>query len=130
MSHLNATIDDIVAGEDVEIPRSIDLSSIADDTLDKAWLTIKENLEDSDDDAIVQKVITTDLSDDGMIDEPGTGDPLTAHLYFLLPSEDTLLLTPDIYYFYDIKGLSSSGAKKVLEGGRIIVSHPVTIADA
>lgn len=130
MSHLTSIISDLVAGEDRELPRSIDLSSISPDTLDKAWLTIKESLDDSDDDAIVQKTITTVLSDDGQIDEPGTGDPLTAHLYFLLPSDDTLLLEADRYYFYDIKGLSSTGAKKVLEGGRIIVSPPVTLASS
>ncbi len=129
MAHLDELILDIVSGEDRELPRTIDMTPIDPDTLSKAWLTVKANEDDADVDAIFQKIITTALSADGQIDDSGSAD-LSAHLYFLIPSADTDLLTPGQYYFYDIKGLSSSGAKKVLEGGRMIANHPITLAQA
>ena len=129
MAHLNELLDDIVRGEDRELPRTVDLTPI-EDTLAKAWFTVKVLPTDDDADAIFQKVITTVVSADGNIDEPGTGDPLTGHLYFLLPSADTLLLEADTYYYYDLKGKSSTGAKKVLEGGRLIVAEQVTQAES
>ena len=122
-------------GEDREVPRSIVLTRIAPDTLSKAWLTVKLHEDDDDADAIFQKEITSVVGADGHITDTGSGDPLTATLYFLIPSIDTLAMAADIYYFYDIKGLSSTGAKKILEPeegieGRIIASHQITQAES
>ncbi len=122
-------------GEDREVPRSIVLTRIAPDTLSTAWLTVKLNADDDDADAVFQKEITGAASVDGQIVDAGSGDPLTASLYFLIPSADTLLMTADIYYFYDIKGKSSTGAKKILEPddgdiGRIIAGQEITQAES
>lgn len=131
MAHLNELIDDLVVGEDRELPRSVDISPI-EDTIAKAWFTVKRYLTDDDVDAIIQKEITAALTADGHIDDIGSLSPIAnAHLYFLIPSTDTLLLEPDIYYYYDVKGKSSSNAaKKVLEAGRLIASAQITQAES
>lgn len=130
MAHLNSLLDDLVVGEDRELPRTVDITPIGD-TLARAWFTVKEDPLDLDADAIFQKEITGTLSADGQIDNTGSGSPLdTAHLYFLLPSADTLLLEPERYYYFDIKGKSTSGAKKVLEGGRLIANKQITQAES
>lgn len=131
MAHLSALIDDIVRGEDRSLPRTVDLTPLDGDSLVMAWFTVKANETDSDADAIFQKEITSAQDANGQIDVTGGGNPIVnAHLNFLIPSASTLLLDAWRYYFYDIKGLSSGGAKKVLEAGRIIAAEQITQAES
>lgn len=130
MAHLRSLIDDLVVGEDREVPRTVDLTPIGE-ALSRAWFTVKSEIDDSDADAVFQKEITSVSSVDGQIDDIGTDSPITeGHLYFLIPSDDTLLLTPEIYYYYDIKAMSASGAKIVLESGRLIAHYQITQDDS
>lgn len=124
-------ISELVRGEDRSLPRTVDLTSIDGDSLSKAWLTVKTSPHDADADAIFQKIITPVLNADGQIDSVGGGSPIqSGHLYFLIPSADTLKLVANVFYFYDIKALSSGSAKKVLETGKIVATEQVTIADS
>ncbi len=126
--HLDETIDDIVCGEEFEVPRTVVVSDILPDTLAKAWFTVKRRIWDTDAVAVFQKTITTSLNGDGQITVIGATD-VDAELYFLLSASDTALLDPNVLYFYDIKCLSSAGAPKVVEGGRLSINAAITQAE-
>jgi hypothetical protein len=132
MSHLDNLITDFVAGTSKQIPRSLDVSDILPDTLAKVIFTVKLNSDDADEDAVIQKVITTDLdTDQGQIDEVGgenSAGIIDAHFFILLSEDDTLELEPNIFYYYDIKVFSSAGAADVPEAGRILALPPITLA--
>ena len=63
MSDLSVAISGFVAGDNLEIRRTI---TGLTDAIATAWLTVKRHSEELDEDAIISKVITTD-------DAPGTG---------------------------------------------------------
>ena len=129
MSHLRETINDFVRGDSYQLPRTVTITDILPETLVKAWFTVKRRIVDSDDDAIIQKTITTVLSVDGQIDEGGTAIA-DGHMYFLLTATDTNAMAALNIYHYDIKVLSSAGDAKVVESGRITSSASVTQASS
>src|SRR5262245_13966407 len=128
MAHLHSLIDELVRGEDREFDLTVmNMDEIGGDSLARAWFTVKSSPNDTDAAAIFQKEITTSLTAAGRIDVPGGGSPIqNAHMFFNIPSSDTLKLEADIYYFYDVKALSSGNAKKVLESGRLIAVEQIT----
>ncbi len=127
MSHFEGVISDFAQGDAFEQPCTVDVTDILPDVLSKAWFTVKRSILDSDVDAIFQKVITAVLSDDGQIDEVGSVTD-EGHLIFLVTAANTNSLAAGVRYYYDIKALSSSGAAKVLEEGRIYCRASVTRA--
>jgi hypothetical protein len=131
MSTYNNIISDIVRGDSVKIPRSVDISGIAPDTLAKAWLTVKVNRDDADLAALIQKTITASATANGQIDVVGDGGAgISAHLYFQLSATDTNAMTAMVLYYYDIKAKSTGGATKVIESGRIKAGYPITLASS
>lgn len=129
MSHLRGTINDFVRGDSYQLPRTVTITDILPDNLSKAWLTVKRSIADSDEQAVFQKTVTTTLSEDGHIDEAGS-ESAAGHLYFLLTAADTNALAALLLYHYDIKVLSSGGATRVVESGRITASSAVTQASS
>lgn len=132
MAHLDNIILDIVLGEDRTLGYDVeDMDELDGDTLAKAWFTVKVNEDDLDVDALFQKAITPSLTADGQIDVIGGGSPIAdAHMFFLLPKTTTILATPDIYYFYDVKVQSSGAADKVVDAGRMIFRRGITLANS
>jgi hypothetical protein len=121
----------ITRGEDRSLPRSVDLTALAGESLAKVWFTVKRSPADTDADAIFQKIITPVLNADGQINVAGGGSPIAAaHLFLQIPRTDTLKLDADIYYPWDIKGKSSGGAIKVLEAGLIVAAAQITRAES
>ncbi len=131
MVHLSGVIADITRGDAYQIPRFVDIAEIDPETLSKAWFTVKRRLADADEDAVIQKSITTAVTDEGSIDNIGASSPMTdAHLFFLLTPDDTRALKVNHVYFYTIKVLSSGNAPKTIEGGRLQASEATTQAES
>ncbi len=129
MSHLRETINDFVRGDSVQIPRTVTITDILPNTLDKAWMTIKRRVSDSDAAAMLQKTITPVVSTDGHIDEVGSMSA-AGHLYFLLTADDTNAMDPWRIYHYDIKVLSSGGHANTVEMGTITAAAAITQASS
>jgi hypothetical protein len=108
MPNLLATIDGLVAGDDLDITRTI-TNVPAGDSLAKAWLTVKANAADADP-GIFQLAITSVNSADGQITDTGTGDQIAA-LTFHITAARSALLTPGTAYLYDIQVKTTTGGK-------------------
>ena len=117
MPTLDARIDDVVAGDDLEITRTI--TSVPDGaTLTDAWITVKEHPDDADASAIIQKAITSsDVPGTGQITD--TGADGTGAVRFDLADTDTALIIPGRDYFWDIQVKTSGGAIYTPTAGKI-----------
>ena len=117
MSDLNAQLDIEVLGDDFEVPRIIgNLPSGV--TLSKAYFTVKANESDLDADAIFQKTITSVLDNaQGQITD--TGADGTGAYVFYLQAADTVLMTANVRYFYDIQLVLSNNRLKTPEKGQV-----------
>lgn len=122
MSELSATISGYVVGDDLEVRRTITGLPAA---ITDAWMTIKHHAGQTDDQAILQKHITT-------ADQPGTGQVVTAggpeedgDLRFdCTPANTTALgFKP---YVYDIQVLLSGGKIYTVEKGTLQLTGQVT----
>jgi len=108
MPTLNAELSGIVQGDYLDIVRNIGNLPII---ISKAWFTVKTraNLTTSTDgtNVVFQKTITTaNVPGTGVIlDTGGSG---TAQVKFELTNADTVLLTGDTIFYYDIQVLTSS----------------------
>jgi len=108
MPTLNAELSGIVQGDYLDIVRNI---GNLPTTISKAWFTVKTraNLTTSTDgtNVVFQKTITTaNVPGTGVIlDTGGSG---TAQVKFELTNADTVLLTGDTIFYYDIQVLTSS----------------------
>jgi hypothetical protein len=98
-------------------------------TVTKAWMTIKVAPNDEDVDAVIQKEITPVESADGQVTQ-AVIDPILSsnqlEMHFNLNSAVTILLIPELNYFYDIRLLTSNGLLKVIERGLIYAFQGVT----
>lgn len=106
MPTLDAEITDIVQGDKVDI--NVSVGSLPG-AISRAWFTVKNKAKlDSTSDAtaniIFQKTITTvDVANVGVILDTGAGG--TASLRFRLRNADTVLLTGDTVYYFDMQVL-------------------------
>jgi hypothetical protein len=125
MSTLNASIGGIVAGDDLDVRRTV-TGIPAGQTLAKAWLTFQATPGGADP-GLLQKVITTSavigvgqITDDGA---DGTGEVL-----FQLTGADTLALPVECSTPYDIKVKTSAGKIYTAEQGKYLSARRVTQA--
>lgn len=104
---LAGEINNIVQGDNIDITRTIDTLPASITT---AWFTVKSSKSStSDTNAIFQKKITsTNVPGTGVITDDGTTDGVAA-VRFELVNADTILLTNETAYYYDIQVLTSTG---------------------
>ena len=125
MPTFNGEIKDFVAGDDLQITRTITNIPVGA-ALTKAWLTIKFRQTDADADAIIQKEITTsNVAGTGQITDDGAGDQ-SAAVRFDLKDTDTAMLLRGIAYLYDLQVLTDGGAVYTPEIGTIIAKLGIT----
>lgn len=107
MPNLSGELLDIVQGDNIDINRSIGNLPAS---ITKAWLTVKPNKSSTNDtNATFQKSITTsNVAGQGVIIDDGTGDGI-AQVRFEFTNANTILLTDEKAYFYDIQVLTSTG---------------------
>jgi hypothetical protein len=124
MTVLNASIAGIVAGNDLDVNRTV--PGIPNgQTLTKAWLTLKADLSVADAQALLQKVILPGaVAGQGQITDVGAGG--TGQLLFQLADTETLALPVDTPTPYDIKVLTSAGKVYTVEKGLYLATGQVT----
>lgn len=121
MTIADGRIDDFVAGDDLEIERSI--SSIPEGiALQYAWFMVKRKFTDSDADALISKVVTAaNNASEGWIEDTGTdGDGLVR---FYISQAETARMTPLSEYQYSIKLKLDNNRVNTPEVG-VIVATP------
>jgi hypothetical protein len=122
-------ITDVIAGDDFGIDRVVSRVP-AGVNVTKAWLTIKERVDDADADALLQITIAALGTNAGQITNVGYDTPQgrKADLTFELSKTDTLKLTPKKPYPYDIQLLFDNGKIGTSDIGAIIAKQGVTQA--
>jgi hypothetical protein len=135
MPSYDRVIDNIVAGDDIDIVRTVgDIPT--GQYVDKAWLTVKADLFQDDSEALFQKVITDVASPDGIIADPaydGTVKGVTgrwADLRFQLSAFETDLMEHKVPYVYDVQIRLSSGKIATPEMGTIKALRGITQASS
>lgn len=124
MPTLDARIDNVVAGDDVQITRTI-TSVPSSETLTDGWFTVKEHPDDLDADAIISKQITpSNVAGTGHITD--TGADGTGAVRFDLADTDTAKLTPGRDYYWDVQVKTSGGAIYTPTAGKIRTVQGVT----
>lgn len=117
MPTLDARIDNVVAGDDIQITRTI-TSVPSGETLTDAWFTVKEHPDDTDAAAIIDKQITSvDVPGTGQITDTGADE--TGAVRFDLTDADTALLVPGRDYYWDIQVKTSAAAIYTPTAGKI-----------
>lgn len=125
MSILTGIITGIVAGDDLDVIRSVP-GVPATQTLTKAWLTLKTNVGDADP-GLLQKAITSSLvSGVGQITD--TGALGTGAILFQLTGANTLALPVGTNIYYDIKVLTSASKIYTVEQGKYYATPRITTA--
>lgn len=114
MPTYDSEIEDFVIGDDLDIVRSV-ANIPSGQTVTGAKLTIKTF--ESGTTTLLQKVITSVLSDDGIISD--TGGSGTAGITFILTADDTTLLSPGNWHYFDIQVTTSAGKVYTPEKGKI-----------
>jgi hypothetical protein len=113
------------AGDDWTIRRDV-VNIPLGQSLADAWLTVKEQIEDLDADAKIQKHITgTDVPGTGQIEVAGTSG--TGTVRFDLAPADTVLLLPHVTYYYDIQVKTTTGKINTPDDGTIIALPQITL---
>lgn len=116
---------EIVRGNDFDVVRTV-IDVPAGTILAKAWLTLKQYQDQTDEEAVIQKAITSDiLPGTGQITD--TGADQVASITFQLSDADTNLLIAHQYY-YDIKVLTISGILRTVEKGTVLPQGQITLA--
>jgi hypothetical protein len=126
MPTLDSTIDNFVVGDDLKVDRTI--SNIPqDDTVVKAWFTVKRFSSQLDADALFQKSISTGyVQNQGQITDAGASG--TASLFFELNAAVTSLLQAGVAYLFDIQVKTANGAIYTPESGTITGTAQITLA--
>jgi hypothetical protein len=126
MSDLTVAIAGFVAGDDLEIRRTVTGLPSA---MTIAWLTIKRHASQTDAQAKLQKRITvTDVPDTGRIVVAG-GPGVDGDLRFDLTKADTLLLGTKSWV-HDIQIKLATGKIYTIEKGTIQLTEGVTVSTA
>jgi len=124
MSVTHTSFDELIVGSPLHIERSIKLSP-GSGTLEKGWLTVKENPQQDDSEALIKKSITTSPSADGAITDPG-GSGVGQFVFHLL-SIDTGKLKHRVVYYIDIWIKTTLDEPTGTETGRIVPHFAVTL---
>jgi hypothetical protein len=128
MTELNASIGGIVAGDDLDITRTV-TAVPAGQTLTKAWLTFQLTPGGTDGSALLQKVIAPGaVAGQGQITDDGADG--TGGLLFQLSGADTLGLPIEYGVPYDIKVKTSAGKIYTVEQGKYVSSRRITQSTA
>lgn len=131
MPNLKDTISGFVAGDDLEVRRTI-TNIPTGQVLTKAWLTIKTKLGDADPGVLQKAVTTTDAPGTGQIVDDGATDQ-AGEVRFDLTGTDTALLVPPYpksLYGFDIQVLTSGGKVYTPVKGTIWAEAQVTLASS
>ena len=122
MSDLTVEITGFVAGDDLEIRRTVtDLP----EAIETAWLTVKRHHGQADDEAKLQKrITTTNVPGTGWIVEAG-GPETDGDLRFDLTPDDTMALGVK-KFVHDIQIKLSDGKVYTIEKGTIQLTADVT----
>lgn len=123
MANLASVIDDIVAGNDYTLTRTI-TAVPAGAVLAKAWLTVKRRRSDADADAIAALEITSTVSASGQITD--TGADTSGAVVFYLSDTQTGAMLSGRWYAFDLKVLTDGGALYTPESGRMRARGAVT----
>lgn len=117
----------LVKGNVLRVNRNISLlPSNPNQTADKAWLTIKEKVEDADPGKLQISINTSPASAGQVIDPDGTDGLAT--VAFVLSVAQTTTFDPDYLYYYDIKIHMTTGEVYTPEQGRLLVKQFITQA--
>lgn len=109
-----------VAGDDLRV--HVTVTGIpAGQTITKAWLTIKAKKTDPDNQAVVQKVITSGFTHTGT-------DPVTCVMNLDLTAAETANCQPQTIYEYDVQVKTSTGLIDTPIIGQIVFERGVTAA--
>lgn len=125
MTDFNGSISDLVAGDDVDVRRTV-TEIPAGQALAKAWLTFN-SAPGGPDPGLLQKVITTALTADGQITDDGATDT-AGELVFQLSAANTLALPIGCDTPYDIKVKTNTGKIFTLEQGKYSSKRRITQA--
>ncbi len=117
---------DFVCGDSLRVERTI-LGLPTGLTLTKAWFTVKATETDADAAAMFQLSITTTLTSAGQITDAGTTSGEGTVRFTATPAQ-TLLLTPDQVYAWDVQILLSDTGIYTPCKGTIMGEQQVTIA--
>jgi cytoskeletal protein RodZ len=125
MATLNGIITGNVAGDDIDVTRSV--SGVpATQTLALAWMTFKTNVTDADP-GLLQKAITTaSVAGTGQITDTGASG--TGVVFFQLTAANTLTLPSGVNVHYDIKVKTSAGKIYTAEQGIFNLAPRITTA--
>lgn len=117
-----------VAGDDVNVKRTINLTNLAaGDRLAKAWMTVR-SMVDSADNVLIEKEITPSFDPlNGIISDPGSGMPIVAEIQFFLRDFDTEVLEGDEPCYFDIRTQAEDGTKSTVESGIIVAKTAITL---
>ncbi len=108
MPKLNGEIKDFVAGDNIDITKTITNVPVGQ-TITKAWFTVKTSKTLADANAVFQKTITAaNQAGVGVILDDGAADQI-AKVFFELTNSNTSLLAENVIYHYDIQVLTSAG---------------------
>lgn len=126
MPNYEATITDFVAGDYLDIERTI-TAVPSGQTISTGWFTVKSSYSKTDIQAIIQKEITTaNQAGIGWIED--TGADGTGKVHFYLTAADTQLLSGYTDYLYDIQIKLSGGAISTPELGTITAFPQITLS--
>src|SRR5262249_28411070 len=123
MASITFNLTNLTRGNDVtlkfNITTSVDLAS--------ARLVAKKKAKDLDTALVINKLITTSLSGDGQITDPGGADKLAVAQFFLTKAETATFL-PDVDYQWDLEVFDAGGKSTTPAGGTITFEERVRIA--
>lgn len=122
---INTKIRNKTAGDDWTIRRRVP-NVPSGQQIAEAWFTVKENLEQEDSAAIIQKHVTSTVEEVGVGQIEQTGASGTAIIRFDLVPSETVLLKPWMTYYYDFQVLTNIGKYDTPDDGTIIAAPQVT----
>ena len=125
MSIFNGSIVAVVAGDDLDVKRTV-TAVPATQTLTKAWLTLKAKVTDADPGLLQKTILPGAVAGQGQITDTGASG--TGQLLFQLTIADTLALPVGVDTRYDIKVLTSAGKVYTVEQGIYLASARITVA--
>lgn len=127
MATLDATIINVVEGDDYEISRTI-TGVPGSDTIATAWLTMKTAIGNADPGLFQKEITSVDVPGTGQITD--TGADGTGAVRFDLEPADTALPTPGTPAVYDIQIQTTAGKTYTPEIGTFTTVQAVTDATA
>lgn len=125
MATLNGIITGNVAGDDIDVTRSI-TGVPATQTLTLAWMTFKTNVGDADPGLLQKAIAPGAVAGTGQITDTGASG--TGAVLFQLTAANTLALPSGVNLHYDIKVKTSAGKIYTAEQGVFNTAPRITTA--